>query len=222
MQDFLTAFLAIWNALTAGETWAISQAVRHPVLYWIVGLGLLPVSFVVLQVFRRSRTLDRYLEPTAMFFIYMTIAMVIFVEVIRRFVFNVQAPWSTTLPPYLFLLLTWIGCAYNVKLRTHLSFGEVRAMMPPSGRMALAFLDAVLWYVMAVIVMVATLRLTANSAANFQLLLGTDDVMRWWFYICVPLSWLVLYARVLENLSEDFRNFRAGRELGLTNELARE
>jgi len=98
----------------------------------------------------------------------------------------------------------------------------VRAMMPPSGRMALAFLDAVLWYVMAVIVMVATLRLAANSAANFQLLLGTDDVMRWWFYICVPLSWLVLYARVLENLSEDIRNFRAGREFGLTNELARE
>jgi hypothetical protein len=43
---------------------------------------------------------------------------------------------------------------------------------------------------MAVIVVVATLRLTANSAANFQILLGTDDVMRWWFYICVPLAWL--------------------------------
>lgn len=222
MQDFLTAFMTLWDALAAGETWAISQAVRHPVFYWIVGIATLPLSYLVLLAFRRSRLLDRYLEPTAMFFIYMTIAMVIFVEVIRRFVFNVQAPWSTTLPPYLFLLLTWIGCAYNVKLRTHLSFGEVRAMMPPAGRLALSFLDAILWYVMAVIVMVATLRLTANSAANFQLLLGTDDVMRWWFYICVPISWLVLYARVLENLFEDVRNFRAGREFGINSELARE
>jgi TRAP-type C4-dicarboxylate transport system permease small subunit len=157
-----------------------------------------------------------------MFFIYLTIAMIIFVEVIRRFFFNVQAPWSTTLPPYLFLLLTWIGCAYNVKLRAHLSFGEVRAMMPPGGKLALCILDAVLWYVMAVIVMVATLRLTANSAANFQILLGTDDVMRWWFYICVPVAWLVLYARVIENLVEDVRKYREGREFGLTNELARE
>lgn len=218
MQDFM----AIWDALRGGDPWSISQAIREPALFWIVGFTILPVSYLLLRVFRRVKLLDRYLEPTAMFFIYLTIAMIIFVEVIRRFVFNVQAPWSTTLPPYLFLLLTWIGCAYNVKLRAHLSFGEVRAMMPPAGRLALSFLDAILWYVMAVIVMVATLRLTANSAANFQLLLGTDDVMRWWFYICVPISWLVLYARVLENLFQDVRNFRAGREFGLASELARE
>lgn len=222
MADLFTAFTAIWDALTAGDAWSLSQAMRNPVLYWIAGLGILPVSFLLMLLLRRVKVLDRYLEPTAMFFIYLTIAMIIFVEVIRRFVFNVQAPWSTTLPPYLFLLLTWIGCAYNVKLRSHLSFGEVRAMMPPAGRLALSFLDAILWYAMAVIVVVATLRLTANSAANFQLLLGTDDVMRWWFYICVPVSWLVLYARVLENLFWDIRSFNEGREFGLTNELARE
>jgi TRAP-type C4-dicarboxylate transport system permease small subunit len=222
MQDLLTAFATIWTALLAGDPWTLQQALRADEFYWIAGFMILPLSFVILQAFRMSSLLDRYLETTAMFFIYLTIAGIIFVEVIRRFVFNVQAPWSTTLPPYLFLLLTWIGCAYNVKLRAHLSFGEVRARMPPAGRLALAFLDAILWYVMAIIVMVATIRLTANSAANFQLLLGTDDVMRWWFYICVPVAWLILYARVLENLLEDVRNFRAGREFGLNSELARE
>jgi len=222
MAELFTAFGAIWTALMGGDAWSLAQAMRNPVLYWLAAFGILPVSYLLMLVLRRVKVLDRYLEPTAMFFIYLTIAMIIFVEVIRRFVFNVQAPWSTTLPPYLFLLLTWIGCAYNVKLRSHLSFGEVRAMMPPAGRLALSFLDAILWYAMAVIVVVATLRLTANSAANFQLLLGTDDVMRWWFYICVPVSWLVLYARVLENLFWDIRSFNEGREFGLTNELARE
>jgi TRAP-type C4-dicarboxylate transport system permease small subunit len=71
-------------------------------------------------------------------------------------------------------------------------------------------------------VVAATLRLTVNSAANFQLLLGTDNVMRWWFYICVPISWIILYARVLENLIADVRSYNAGREFGLANELARE
>jgi TRAP-type transport system small permease protein len=95
-------------------------------------------------------------------------------------------------------------------------------MMSPSGKLALSFLDAILWYVMAVVVMVATLRLTVSSAANFQLLLGTNDIMRWWFYICVPIAWLILYARVIENLAEDVRNYREDREFGLTNDLARE
>jgi TRAP-type C4-dicarboxylate transport system permease small subunit len=222
MQEVLSGIMAIWDAVQSGQPWAMRTAMRDPSFYWLTGLVTLPLAAILMLVFRKIKLLDKYLEPTAMFFIYMTIAMIIFVEVIRRFVFNVQAPWSTTLPPYLFLLLTWIGCAYNVKLRTHLSFGEVRAMMPLTGRIALSFLDAVLWYAMAVIVIVATLRLTVNSASNFQFLLGTDNVMRWWFYICVPASWLILYARVLENLLQDIRNYRAGQEFGLTNELARE
>jgi TRAP-type transport system small permease protein len=222
MLEVLTSVLDLLAAVFSGDLWQLSQAIRDPALYWLVTLSILPISAILAVTFRKVPLLDRYLEPTAMFFIYLTIATIIFVEVIRRFFFNVQAPWSTTLPPYLFLLLTWIGCAYNVKLRAHLSFGEVRAMLPPVGKLALCILDAVLWYVMAVIVMVATLRLTVNSAANFQILLGTDDVMRWWFYICVPIAWLVLYARVLENLMEDVRKYREGREFGLSSELARE
>jgi TRAP-type transport system small permease protein len=222
MQETFSGVSAILQALFAGESWALSQAVRDPALFWLVGVALLPAAFVLMLVFRKVRLLDEYLEPTAMFLMYMAMATIIFIEVIRRFFFNVQAPWSTSLPAYLFLLLTWVGCAYNVKLRSHLSFGEVRAMMSPSGKLALSFLDAILWYVMAVVVMVATLRLTVSSAANFQLLLGTNDIMRWWFYICVPIAWLILYARVIENLAEDVRNYREDREFGLTNDLARE
>lgn len=222
MEEVLTGVIAIWDALIEGRPRGISRAFRDPSFYWVVSFLILPLSLAIMLIFRKVKLLDRYLEPTAMFFIYMAIAMIIFVEVIRRFVFSVQVAWSTTLPPYLFLLLTWIGCAYNVKLRAHLSFGEVRALMRPSARLAMSFLDAILWYVMAAIVVVATLRLTANSAANFQIMLGTDNVMRWWFYICVPAAWLILYARVLENLLADIRNYRAGQEFGLTNELARE
>ncbi|MCC5989226.1 MAG: TRAP transporter small permease subunit [Pararhodobacter sp.] len=222
MDELIQAGLRLWQALVAGDIWMLVPALRHQVLFWVVAIGILPLSLVILGIFKALPLLDRHLETTAMFCIYMGIAMIIFVEVIRRFVFSVQAPWSTTLPPYLFLLLTWIGCAYNVKLRTHLSFGEVRAMMPPKGQLALSFLDAILWYVMAVVVVVATVRLTATSASNYQLLLGTDNVMRWWFYIIVPISWLILYARVIENLIEDVRKYQAGRALTAGNELPRE
>lgn len=222
MQEALSLAMAIWDALASGNTFSLPRMMRNPAFYTLIAVLILPAALLVMLLFRKVRILDRHLEPTAMFFIYMTIAAVIFVEVIRRFVFNVQVAWSTTLPPYLFLLLTWIGCAYNVKLRTHLSFGEVRAKMPPTGKLVMSFVDAILWYVIAVIVMAATLRLTASAAANFQMLQGTDNVMRWWFYICVPIAWVILYARVLENLFQDVRDYRAGRPLGLTNDLARE
>ena len=222
MEEMLNAALRLWSALMSGDLWMLAPAMRHNVVFVIATFLILPASLVVLLIFKLVPLLDKHLETTAMFVIYMAIAMIIFVEVIRRFVFSVQAPWSTTLPPYLFLLLTWIGCAYNVKLRAHLSFGEFRAMMRPGMQLALAFLDAILWYVMAVVVIVATLRLTVTSASNFQILLGTDNVMRWWFYIIVPIAWLILYARVIENLIEDVRKYKAGQQLSASSELARE
>ena len=76
------------------------------------------------------RWIDQNLEKWIILAAYMTMGGIIFVEVIRRFVFSLQAPWSTSVPVYLFLWVTWLGCAYNVKIRTHLSFDELRLRMP--------------------------------------------------------------------------------------------
>ena len=124
-----------------------------------------------------------------------------------------QAPWSTTLPPFLFLIMTWFGCSYNVKLRTHLAFAEFRTAMPRTGQMACLLLDAALWIGFSWVVVVTSTRVVANSASNFQIMLGTDNIMQWWFLISVPLAFTVLVARVLENLIEDFANYRSGAPL---------
>ena len=187
-----------------------SEAFRHWTAYPVTALFSLLGALGVLWVYRKVPILDRNLEKWALVATYLVISGVIFVEVFRRFVFQVQAPWSTTLPPYLFLVMTWIGCAYNTRLRTHLSFMELRANLPRMAQFWCVSLDAVLWLSFALVVIVTTTRQTANSAANFQILLGTDDVMQWWFYIFVPLSWLLLSARVIENFLDDLKRYRSG------------
>ena len=124
-----------------------------------------------------------------------------------------QAPWSTTLLPFLFIIMTWFGCAYNVKLRTHLAFAEFRTAMPRVGQLACLLLDALLWIGFSWVVVVTSSRVVANSAANFQIMLGTDNIMQWWFLLSVPLAFTMLVARVLENLLIDLRNYRSGETL---------
>lgn len=213
MDMFWTGASALWQAILADDAWMIAQALRHNAMYSIVALTIVPVSVTILLLFRLVPLLDRNLERTALFFIYMTIAAIIFVEVIRRFVFSVQAPWSTTLPPFLFMVMAWVGCSYNVHLRAHLSFSELRNRLPPAGQLGCAVLDAVLWFVFGVIVIVATLRQTATSASNYQFMLGTDNVMQWWFFVAVPITWAVLCARVLEHLISDVKRYRAGQPI---------
>jgi|AntRauTorckE5430_2_1112549.scaffolds.fasta_scaffold00633_2 TRAP-type C4-dicarboxylate transport system permease small subunit len=203
----------ILSAMSAGDSWMLSEAMRAPAI-WPLGLiAMMLTAMLILVIFRLVPWTERNLDKTIMVVSYLLIGGIIFVEVIRRFVFSVQAPWSTTLPPFLFLIMTYFGCSYNVKLRTHLAFAEFRTSMPRTGQMGCLILDAVLWIGFSWVVVVTSSKVVANSAANFQIMLGTDGVMQWWFMLSVPIAFTMLVARVLENLLEDLANFRNGNAL---------
>lgn len=203
----------ILSALMAGDSWMLSQAMNAPAA-WPLGLAaMLLLALVILLFYRLSPWAERNLEKTIMVVSYLAIGGIIFVEVFRRFVLSQQVPWSTTLPPFLFLIMTYFGCSYNVKLRTHLAFAEFRNAMSRSGQMGCLMLDAVLWIGFSWVVVVTSTKVAVNSAANFQIMLGTDNVMQWWFLLSVPLAFTTLVARVIENAVTDIANFRSGETL---------
>ena len=96
-------------------------------------------------------------------------AAIIFVEVIRRFLLNEQAAWSSTIPIYLFLWVVWIACAYNVRIRAHLSFDELRIKFTRRGQFVCLMLDAVLWIVFSAIVIYYTTKQVLLSRDNFAI-----------------------------------------------------
>ena len=165
------------------------------------------------------RWLDANIEKIVILVCYVTMAGIIFVEVIRRFLFNEQVAWSTTVPVYLFLWIVWLGCAYNVKIRAHLRFDELRLRLPYGGQFACLCLDALLWIVFATIVIVYTGEQVRLSYDNFAIVQGTDDVMQWWFYLATPIAWSLLIVRVLQNLWHDLGDFRAGRPFNLQTNI---
>ena len=140
---------------------------------------------------------------------YLSMALIIFVEVIRRFVFQQQAPWSTTIPILLFLWLTWFGAAYNVKVRGHLSLAEVRKKMPYTAQFICFILDAVLWIVFASVVLYYSYYQVSLSYENYAIVEGTDDIMQWWFYLAIPLAWGLLVIRVIQILIQDVKTYIA-------------
>lgn len=203
----------IISAFISQDSWAIREALKSNAA-WVLGTFFTAAGgLAVLGIYRLVPLLDRHLERSIMVWSYLAVAFIIFWGVIDRFVFKNQQPWSTTIPPLLFMIMAWFGAAFNVRLRTHLSFSEFRTMMPRAGQMACLLLDAVLWFGFAVIVLVTTTRLTALSASNFQIVLGTDNVMQWWFLITAPLSFVLMTARVIENLRDDIRNWIRGKPL---------
>jgi TRAP-type C4-dicarboxylate transport system permease small subunit len=163
--------------------------------------------------------LDANIEKVIIIVSYVTMAGIIFVEVIRRFVWNAQVPWSTTIPVLLFLWLTWFGCSYNIKTRTHLALTEVRARLPYTFQFACLVMDAIGWIVFAIIVIWYTSQQVYLSYDNFAIVGGTDNVMEWWFYLANPLAWSLIIFRVLQNLVEDIRLFKDGKPFAMQGTL---
>ena len=161
--------------------------------------------------------IDRNIEKLVIFICYSSMAGIVFVEVIRRFVFSQQAAWSTTIPIYLFLWITWIGASYNVRIRTHLKFDEIRVRLPYNIQFLLQVLDAVLWILFGVIVVIYSTEQVQLAKENFMIVQGTDNVLQWCFYVATPLAWSLLIIRVLQNLLEDIKSFIKREPLPIQN-----
>ena len=228
-MDMIGGMGEIISALFDNDAFMLQDALRNNPGIWPLGLIVTVLGGLLMYfVYRVAPPVERFLEPTAMVVSYLVMGGIIFSGVIQRFgtvpdflvgtaigdllapYFAGQPPWSTTLPPFLFLIMAWVGCSYNVKLRTHLAFAEFRNMFPRGGQFACLMLDAALWLGFAWIVVVTATQETVRAAANFAIMLGTDNVMQWWFLISVPLAFILLTARVFENLFRDIRVFRSG------------
>ena len=154
------------------------------------------------------RWLDKHAERTLILFAYSAMASIIVYAVFERFILKSMVPWSTSIPIYLFLWVTWIGCSHNVRQRTHLVFNDIRLRLSYGWQFACLWLDALLWLVFAAIVLVYTIEQVRLVEMNFAIVQGTDNVMQWWFYMATPLAWTLLIIRVLQNVADDIGRYR--------------
>lgn len=166
------------------------------------------------------RWLDGNLERIVMLVAYVACAAIIAVEVARRYLFSVQAPWSTTIPTYMFLWLTWIGAAYAVKARLHLNFGEIRGRLSRRAQYWLMQIDYLMYLLFGAIVIYWSYDLLLLQIDNDAIVPGTDNAKAWWFYSATPAGWSLLLLRVCQKAIEDWRDYVAGRPLQVRGSLA--
>lgn len=215
-MSILSDMGTIIHTMTVGEVdFSSVRAFRSNAAWYVFGPLTAIGAVLVLYIYKLVPWLDRHLERSIVVYTYIVIAGIIFVGVLQRFIpfLPAQPPWSTTLPPMLFMIMAWFGCSFNVRLRTHLSFSEFRTQFSPKWQMVMLWMDAILWFVFCVIVVTTTARVTANAVSNFMIVPGTNGLMQWWFIITVPLAFILMAGRVLEILIEDVQKYRRGAPL---------
>jgi len=209
-MSLISEALAVIPSVFAGNPFGMRSAFDADGMWLFCFVLTIVAGIFAHLLYKYIPFLERHLERGISVAAYIIIAGIICWGVIDRFVFSNQWAGSTTVPPFLFMVMAWFACSYNVKLRTHLSFSEFRTKMPPAGQMFTLTIDAILWFVFCWIAITTSLRFTALSVANFQLVDGVDDVMKWWFYITVPIAFTLMAGRVFGNWFDDYRNYKNG------------
>ncbi|KIN62593.1 TRAP dicarboxylate transporter, dctq subunit [Sulfitobacter noctilucicola] len=222
MTIWADAVTIVTSTLAGDIDFSVVKAYRSPAAWWVFTPITLLGGLLVHYIYMKVPFIERHLERTIIVWTYIVIALIIFVGVLQRFgpglswwpeSWGGQVPWSTTIPPLLFMIMAWFGCAFNVKLRTHLSFSEFRSKMGPKAQISSLMLDNILWMLFCIIVVTTTARVTVNTYDNFAIVLGTDNVMRWWFIVTMPVCFIVMAGRVIGNMVEDLANYRNGEPL---------
>ena len=107
--------------------------------------------------------LNDYLEETICVILMSVMTIVIFIQVIMRYVMHNSLSWSEELARYCFIWLIYIGIAYGCKLMKHIKIDAALKLFPEKARPYVVILGELLVIVFAVYIVITGLQLTQKQ-----------------------------------------------------------
>lgn len=149
---------------------------------------------------RVLRWADANTEPYLMVMFYVALASIISIEVARRYLLGEQTQWGSVVSIYCFIWLSWLGCAYHVKTRGHLRFGEIRRKMPRLLQAGCYIFDDILWLLLASVVVSASWKLIQSQMLLENMIEGTRSIPLAVATAAVPAGWLLIVVRAVQDI----------------------
>ncbi|UCH73960.1 MAG: TRAP transporter small permease [Rhodospirillales bacterium] len=156
------------------------------------------------------RKLDRNGERVLLLFLYAFIVLVIFIEVVRRFVLLYSSVWGEETARYAFIYLVWIGAAVAVKERAHIRIDVLLHYLPPRGVAVFYLLADILTAILACFAIYWSMDPVLVSW-KFGNVTDGLRIVRVWFLAAVPLGFTLVMIRLVQSIVRDIADLRAGR-----------
>lgn len=104
--------------------------------------------------------MDKYLEETLCVTLMSIMTIIIFIQVIMRYVFHNSLSWSEELARYCFIWLIYIGIAYGCKCMKHIKIDAALKLFPDKIKPYVVIIGELLVIVFAAYIVVTGLELT--------------------------------------------------------------
>jgi TRAP-type C4-dicarboxylate transport system permease small subunit len=152
------------------------------------------------------RFLDRNGEKILALWLYLFIVVVIFNEVIRRFVLSYSSLWGEETARYSFIYMVWIGAAMAVKDRLHIRITIIVDHFGNRLQNFFSMLASVLGMILAVIAMRYSMEPFLLSI-KYQSVTDGLRIVQAWYLFAVPFGFTLIMIRFIQVLIEDWGSF---------------
>ena len=153
---------------------------------------------------------DRNGERWLLLVFYAFVVSVIFVEVVRRFVFQYSSIWGEETARYAFIYLVWIGAAAAVKDRAHIRIDIIFRFLPSRGVAILYLLGDIITLVFACAALYWSLESVATSL-RFGAATHGLRINQAWFSFAVPFGFSLILVRLVQSIRRDISDLRSNR-----------
>ena len=153
---------------------------------------------------------DRNGERWLLLVLYAFVVSVIFVEVVRRFVFQYSSIWGEETARYAFIYLVWIGAAAAVKDRAHIRIDIIFKFLPTRGVAILYLFGDIVTLVFACAALYWSLE-SVGTSLRFGAATHGLRINQAWFSFAVPFGFSLILIRLVQSIRRDLSDLRSGR-----------
>ena len=159
------------------------------------------------------RFLNDHFEEYLLVVLMVVEVVVVFAQVVTRYVFHSPLAWSEELARYMFIWLVWIGAAYATKLRKNIIIDVVASKFKGNVKLISEIINFVLFVVLMLFMLWTTSTVMMQVYESNSMGTGTHLPM-WIVWLSLPLSMALNLLRYTQNFVYDMKHWNDDKKEG--------
>lgn len=143
--------------------------------------------------------------------------VIIFAQVIMRYVFNNSLSWSEEVCKYLFVWMIWLGTSLGAKVKGHLCITIISDQVKGVPKYVLDIVVKLIWLALCLFLVINGSELVMSMIARNKTASSIPWLKVWVVYLAIPFSQGVLSIRILLDIIGDVLHLKR-HDFGATTE----
>lgn len=154
------------------------------------------------------RWLDEHLEEYMIAILTAIMTVLLFLQVLFRFVLNLPLAWVEEISLYSMVWLCYFGCSLAIKKREHLKMEIITNFLKPKAKKIFDIISLVLFFAFAIFVLYHVTLLTADILSRGQVT-AVLEIPKWIPYAGVPVAFLLMLVRMIQDFIRIIHEMKA-------------